>query len=145
MHRNPEHVSTKQQRIAALAEQSQRFVQHRVRDGVLRRLIGKWLKAGVQSINHWCRRHRHLPVAEQQAALNQKLRGHYAYFGITGNSPRLCGYARHVTRLWRKWLSRRRSGYQMPWPSFLQLLERYPLAPPRVVHSVYARAANPVT
>jgi len=110
---------------------------------VRRKTASSRFRRGMQAINRWCRRHRHLPVAEQQAALSQKLRGHYAYFGITGNSPSLSRYARRVTRLWRKWLSRRRRGYRMPWVRFQQRLERFPLPPPRAVHSVCARAASP--
>ena len=110
---------------------------------VRRKTATSRLRRGLQAINRWCRRHRHLPVAEQQAALSQKMRGHYAYFGITGNSPSLSRYARRVTRLWRKWLSRRRRGYQMPWARFQQLLKRFPLPPPRAVRSVCAHAANP--
>jgi retron-type reverse transcriptase len=51
---NSTSVFTKQQRIAELAKRSplghshlREFLQLRVRDGVLKRLIGKWLKAGV--------------------------------------------------------------------------------------------------
>jgi len=33
----------------------------------------------------WCRANRHEPVIEQQRSLNLKLRGHYGYYGITGN------------------------------------------------------------
>lgn len=37
----------------------------------------------LKSFTDYCRKHRHDPVVEQYAALNRKLRGHYAYFGIT--------------------------------------------------------------
>ena len=40
----------------------------------------------VRSIDRWCHDNRHLSLAEQQHTLNQKLRGHYAYYGVTGNS-----------------------------------------------------------
>ena len=45
----------------------------------------------------WCREHRHLPITEQQAALTAKLRGHFAYYGITGNSRSLSSFRYHVT------------------------------------------------
>ncbi len=49
MHRNLKTVSTKQMRIAELAKQShlREFLHRRVRDGVLQKLIHKWLNAGV--------------------------------------------------------------------------------------------------
>ena len=39
----------------------------------------------LRDIGHWCRAHRHWSVAAQRAALHRKLKGHYAYYGITGN------------------------------------------------------------
>jgi hypothetical protein len=32
------------------------------------------------------------------------MRGHYAYYGITGNYRRLSWYARQVATIWQKWL-----------------------------------------
>jgi RNA-directed DNA polymerase len=88
--------------------------------------------------NEWCRRTRHLPVAEQRTALNRKLRGHDAYFGITGNAKALGRLRYEVQGRWRKWLSRRSRAAQLNWTQFNRLLQRHPLQPARVVHSVYA-------
>lgn len=38
----------------------------------------------LKSFNQYCRKFRHKSLGEQYIALNRKLRGHYAYFGITG-------------------------------------------------------------
>jgi RNA-directed DNA polymerase len=97
----------------------------------------------LRDIGHWCRAHRHWPVAAQQAALWRKLKGHYAYYGITGNGRALDRFLYEVRRLWRKWLHRRSWRGRMTWEKFVRLAERYPLPPPRVVHSVYRRAATP--
>ena len=37
----------------------------------------------------WCRRHRHLPVAVQHAALTRRIQGHFNYFGVSGNARSL--------------------------------------------------------
>jgi RNA-directed DNA polymerase len=97
----------------------------------------------VKRMAEWCRQHRHLPVAVQYAAINRKLRGHYAYYGVTGNSRALSRYRQLVERTWRVWLNRRSQRARMTWERYKQLLRRYPLLPPRVVHSIYPRAANP--
>jgi group II intron reverse transcriptase/maturase len=97
----------------------------------------------VKRMAQWCREHRHLPVAEQHEAINRKLRGHYAYYGVTGNARALQRFLRSTERVWRKWLQRRNHRAHMMWPRFQQLLRRHPLLPVRVVHSVYPRAANP--
>jgi hypothetical protein len=100
-------------------------------------------RRALKMIAHWCRTHRHHSIAEQHHTLEQKLRGHYAYYGITGNFGMLQRFWRTVTRLWRKWLSRRNTAGTMPWPHYVALLQRHPLPLPRVVHSVYRQAANP--
>jgi len=90
-----------------------------------------------------CRLHRHLPVREQHQTLSQKLQGHFAYYGITGNATALSRYRQVVTNLWRKWLGRRRRDGALSWQHFVRLMERYPLPTVAVVHSVYRRAAKP--
>ena len=91
----------------------------------------------LKRVGHWCRRYRHLSVADQQRALNRKLRGHYAYYGVTGNARALSRFIRMVERLWRKWLSRRSRAGRLNWEQFRCLLAQYPLEPPRIVHSIY--------
>jgi len=64
------------------------------------------------------------------------LRGHYGYFGITGNATALASFFYEVTQVWQKWLHRRTGRGAMPW-RFMRVLKRFPLPPPRIVHSVY--------
>ena len=72
----------------------------------------------------------------QHGALSLKLRGHYAYYGITGNFAALRVLRRLTERVWQKWLNRRSSRRHMPWDRFKRLLERYPLPVEHIVHSV---------
>lgn len=110
---------------------------------VKRKTASSRLSRALRSIAQWCRLHRHRPVGEQHHILSQKLRGHFAYYGITGNGPSLSWFRYEVGRCWRKWLNRRNRERSLDWNLFNRLLERYPLPPARVVHSVYARAASP--
>jgi RNA-directed DNA polymerase len=91
----------------------------------------------VKKIADWCRFNRHLPVEEQHHTLSQKLRGHDAYYGITGNGRMLSKLRHVVTAVWRKWLARRRAG-SLSWEKFTRVLARLPLPSARVIHSVYA-------
>jgi group II intron reverse transcriptase/maturase len=91
----------------------------------------------IKKIAEWCRWNRHQPIVEQHRTLSQKLRGHDAYFGITGNGRMLQKIRHVVTIVWRKWLARRRDR-PLSWDQFARVLERYPLPAARVVHSVYA-------
>ena len=97
----------------------------------------------LQRIGEWCRTHRHRPVGEQHVTLRQKLQGHYAYYGITGNSAALSRLLYAVRALWRKWLDRRNRERRWTWAHHARLLERYPLPPPVAVHSALRHAANP--
>jgi len=75
--------------------------------------------------------------------LSQKLRGHCAYYGITGNSKSLSAFRMRVHRTWRYWLSRRNRERSMTWDRFNQLLETYPLPAAIAVRSVYRNVAKP--
>jgi group II intron reverse transcriptase/maturase len=89
----------------------------------------------IRTIAQWCRLNRHRPIREQHEVLSQKLRGHYAYYGITGNSYLLSRFREDVAFVWRKWLVRRRGGNRRPWSWFHQLLQRYRLPSAVSVHS----------
>jgi len=98
---------------------------------------------GLKDLGQWLRKERHRTLADQHRALSQKLRGHFAYYGITGNAAALNRFQRRATGLWRKWLSRRHRAGPLTWDRMYRLLERYPLPPAIVVHSVYRQAATP--
>jgi RNA-directed DNA polymerase len=89
-------------------------------------------RRSLKSIAEWCRMHRHLSLPKQWAALTAKLRGHYAYYGIAGNSRSLSGVRYYVRRVWHKWLSRRSGRARIPWERFGELERRYPLPPARL-------------
>lgn len=79
-------------------------------------------------------------MPEQHAALQRKLRGHYAYFGITGNGGALDDFLHWVYRNWAKWLGRRNPRVPATRCSNVVVLqELFALPRPRVVHSVYAK------
>ena len=110
---------------------------------VQRRTAKDRFTRALREVGRWCRAHRHWRVAHQQAALRRKLQGHYAYYGITGNARALARFLYEVRRLWRKWLDRRSWHAGMNWDKFVRLTARYPLPPPRVVHSLYRPVATP--
>src|SRR5262249_37339627 len=109
---------------------------------VKRKTARSRFRRALLAISEWCRRHLHRPVAEQHQTLGQKLQGHYAYYGLTGNYRSLRDLYYAVTRVWRRWLPRRSWAGWFSWASFRRLWRKYPLPPPRVVHSVYRAAAN---
>lgn len=104
---------------------------------VQRKTAASRLGRALKRVAEWCRRNLHLPVREQHAALVRKVRGHYNYFGITGNSRSLRCFLYEVRGIWRKWLDRRSSKARVDWEYFWRLHRRYPLPSPRIVQSIY--------
>ena len=97
----------------------------------------------LKKIGDWCRQNLHRPVAEQCRTLGQKLRGHFGYYGITGNMDALKRFVCLAIRVWYRWLARRqRKGY-FSWAAFRELLRRFPLPRATVMQSVYRSVANP--
>jgi hypothetical protein len=103
------------------------------------------LSRALTKMAHWCRLHRHDPLAAQHRTLSQKLHGHYAYYGITSNGPALQAFRNAVVGIWRKWLARRRRHGFLSWAAFGRLLKRYVLPAARVVRSVYRLAGASMT
>jgi group II intron reverse transcriptase/maturase len=97
----------------------------------------------LKKMSEWLKSNRHEPIGYQQQKLAQKLKGHYQYYGITGNWRSISRFQTMVQRLWKKWLSRRSQRGRLNWERFLRLLESYPLPQAVCVHSVLRHAANP--
>jgi group II intron reverse transcriptase/maturase len=103
---------------------------------VQRKTAASRFTRSLSRVRQWCRRWRHEPVSSQQRKLSQILRGHYAYYGIRGNSRALSNFLWQVTREWRKWLDRRSQKAKMSWKRYTRLLLTYPLPRPRIVHAI---------
>ena len=95
------------------------------------------LSRAIRSVYDWCRRHRHLPVKEQHAALGRRIRGHFNYFGVSGNILSLRKLVRVARRAWWKWLNRRSQRSRLTWERYADLLRDFPLPKPRIVVSIW--------
>jgi group II intron reverse transcriptase/maturase len=112
---------------------------------VKRKTAASRLTRSLCKVREWCRRRLHEPVPWQQRQLSRALRGHYAYYGITGNYRALNNFHRQVTREWRRWLNRRSQKAKMVWERFNRLLIDDPLPRPRIVHAIRAAQRSRVT
>src|SRR5580658_4369799 len=88
----------------------------------------------VAAVNDWCRKHRHWSLRDQHRHLSSMMRGHFAYYGVGGNTRRLQGYAWQGVRIWRKWLSRRDRGSVVSWARLGEILRRHPLPSVKIAH-----------
>jgi RNA-directed DNA polymerase len=91
----------------------------------------------LHRLREWCRWHRHDP----HRALMMKLKGHYAYYGITSNFPRISNFYYQARRAWHTALARR-SQRPLSWATMLKLLERFPL--PHRASSIVTAPSKPV-
>jgi group II intron reverse transcriptase/maturase len=106
-------------------------------DTVKRKTAKDRMSRTLKAMKQYCRFNRHLKIPEQCKALNRKLIGHYAYFGITGNF-RDINRIYHMTKgIWFKWLRRRTRGKKgMTWDRFTVLTSTiFTLKRPKIMHS----------
>ncbi len=92
------------------------------------------LRRIIQSVYAWCRRYRHLSVKDQHAALTRSIRGHFNYFGVSGNFRSLLFVVEQARRSWYKWLCRRSQRKRLTWERFAAPASRLP-APEAPDHS----------
>jgi group II intron reverse transcriptase/maturase len=99
---------------------------------VKRRTAKDRRRRALKAISQWCRTHRHRPLREQCQTLNQKLRGHFAYYGIRGNFAALSAFRFWVERTWIKWLNRRSQRAALTERILVRCRRQYPLLPARL-------------
>jgi group II intron reverse transcriptase/maturase len=104
---------------------------------IKRKTKRKKMQAANKAIWQWCKWNRHMPIREQWQKLCQKLRGHYQYFGIRGNSMSMERYRWYTRMSWKHWLGHRHRSGNISWEAFdAQYGESFPLPMPRIVHNV---------
>ncbi len=97
------------------------------------------LRRAISSISAWCRVHRHQPLRAQHAALSRRMRGHYNYFGVSGNFLSLLYFSEAVKRSWHKWLCRRSQRNRLPWDRFAESLKtRWALPRPQISVNIWS-------
>jgi group II intron reverse transcriptase/maturase len=105
--------------------------------GMLCKTRSASLRRIIQSVYDWCRRHRHHSIQEQHAALTRRIRGHFNYFGVSGNFRSLLLVIEQAKRIWYKWLCRRSQRKRLTWERFADLLRDFPLPRPRIAVRIW--------
>jgi len=103
-----------------------------------RRTSRKKFRRKCKELNAWLKGTRNLlPTKEWWPILAAKLRGHYQYYGISGNMPSLQRFRHLALGMALKWLNRCSQCRSFNWSSFHRYLEHYPLPAARIVHNLY--------
>jgi hypothetical protein len=99
----------------------------------------KKLKAKRQAVKAWLRANMHTPVAQLIQRLNQKLRGHYNYYGVTHNAKKMVDFYQYVKWQLLRTLKRRSQRDKTNWDKLKRILERFPILKPRVRVNIWER------
>jgi len=109
----------------------------RSRDGkrfrMKRKTMSKRFTAKLTSYKAWLKANRTLPTAEILKTTAAKLRGHFAYYGVTDNYKSIKSFAYQVLLTLLKWLNRRGKRGCYTWEKFQKLLTLFPLPRPRIL------------
>jgi RNA-directed DNA polymerase len=114
----------------------------RTRDGrrfrMKRKTSRKKFKAKLLAFKEWLKKSRALPTPELMKTAAAKLRGHFAYYGVTDNSEGIGQFNHEVRKLLVKWLNRRGKSGCLTWEKFKKLLKKFPLPKPRIMVNLFA-------
>ncbi|MCK4260750.1 MAG: hypothetical protein KAX49_17365 [Halanaerobiales bacterium] len=91
----------------------------------------KKFHAKIQIFKKWIKDNRFSTLKKIWKTVNQKLRGHYQYYGVSDNWNNLLKYKWEIEELLQKWLNRRSQRNKLSWDKFDKMLEHYPLALPK--------------
>ncbi len=109
----------------------------RSRDGrrfrMKRKTIRKRFTVKLIGYKEWLRSNRTLTTAEILKTTAAKLRGHFAYYGVSDNSKCIRNFAYQVMLTLFKWLNRRGKRGCYTWEKFFKLLKLFPLPKPRIM------------
>ena len=91
-------------------------------------------------MKEWIKENRTMPVGNLIKKINQKLRGHYQYFGVTDNTMSVKSFAHIAKWILFKWLNRRSQKRSYSIDSFYKgLLKTFPIIEPTVKISLFYR------
>lgn len=95
----------------------------------------------LAAVRQWCREHRHWPLEAQHRMICAKLRGHFGYYGLPGNSRALGRFKLEVFRAWWAWLARRSQRQNLA--RLFGAVSRLSLPVPTIKPRPRMRVANP--
>lgn len=104
-----------------------------------RKTSRKKFRAKMKTMNNWLKSIRNCKqLKEWWKILCAKLRGHFQYYGISGNYVSISKFNKLTVELTKKWINRRSQKQSMNWEQFNLYLEKYPLPKPKIMFNLYA-------
>jgi len=108
-----------------------------------RRTARKKYSAKIKEMNQWLKAVRSTSRPESWwSVLGAKLRGHFQYYGVSGNFMSISRFYYQAICLAFKWLNRRSQKRNYNWEQFNLYLGRHPLPKPKIYHNLYTLYGN---
>jgi group II intron reverse transcriptase/maturase len=99
----------------------------------------KKLKTKLVAMNTWLKSIRNLVILKEiWKTLKAKLRGHYQYYGVSGNYKSISQFYFLTLKMVYKWINRRSQKKSFNWETFTNYIKRYELPRPRICHNFYS-------
>jgi group II intron reverse transcriptase/maturase len=108
-----------------------------------RKTEGKRVRRKLKEASEKLRSLRVKGGAAMYSYAQQHLRGHYQYYGVSGNYRALKVYRDRISRILFIWLNRRSQRKSITWKRFGPLLKAGLLPKPRIYHDMYDFFAKP--
>jgi group II intron reverse transcriptase/maturase len=112
----------------------------KTRDGrfaVKVRTSKKRTKRSQQAMHIYLKNSRSIRLKEMWGMIAMKLRGHYQYYGISGNFHALQSFYRKTRQMTFTWLNKRSQKRSFNWVQFTSFMLRYPLPQPKLYYAFY--------
>lgn len=99
---------------------------------VKRRTSVKKLQRAVVDLGQWIKNNRCLPTQTLIKKVKEKLQGHVAYYGMSGNSKSVTTFFYELNRRLFKWLNRRSQRKSLTWKAYNRLIHKHGIKCPKV-------------
>jgi len=104
-----------------------------------RKTSSKKLRAKLTAANLWLKSIRNVTkLSAWWPVFRAKLRGHYNYYGVSGNMGEMRAFYFKTKRMAFKWINRRSQRKSFTYETFERFLVWNPLPQPRIIHNLYA-------
>ncbi len=98
----------------------------------------KRFRAKIKETVGWLKKVRNLLTGKEiWRVLSAKLRGHFQYYGVSGNYQGMKRFYFLTVRAAYRWLNRRSQKKSFNWEEFREYLRNYPLPKPKIFHNFY--------
>ncbi|ELP57876.1 reverse transcriptase domain-containing protein [Clostridium pasteurianum] len=97
----------------------------------------KKLKAKKLKVKEWLKSNIHGKPSDTIKLLNRKIKGHYAYYGISGNYRGLLNFYRFVKVALYKVITRRSQRAYLSWARYQYLLKKHPISEPKIYANIW--------